>query len=277
VIWHGLEQGRVCLAMGILGGHDPGASLTTPALAVRPAASCPQGKTCGNNLEGGVDAAGTYTYRALHIETLCCVNHSSYTQLGVSSGRRHPEVGQRSTLQLNGAEAGGERTHTGSRNSRKMPGVGEWRPGPKWVLTGAGTASMSFSSEAAFRNSLSLASTDKLSSPSKTPKSPGAALGMVVDNPAKSTQQALHAIQQNGSAMDNLGEHFTTVPKQKVSSMGYKLVPNQSQVRLLPSQGLPGRQQWSASIIHRCTRSAASPSVEDLRVTVGRRQGLRRS
>jgi hypothetical protein len=47
VIWHGLEQGRVCLAMGILGGHDPGASLTTPALAVRPAASCPQGKTAG--------------------------------------------------------------------------------------------------------------------------------------------------------------------------------------------------------------------------------------
>ena len=53
VIWHGLEQGRVCLAMGILGGHDPGASLTTPALAVRPAASCPQGKTRGQGVGGG--------------------------------------------------------------------------------------------------------------------------------------------------------------------------------------------------------------------------------
>jgi hypothetical protein len=42
-----------------------------------------------------------------------------------------------------------------------MPGVGAWRPGPKWILTGAGT-SMSFSSEEAFRGSMTAADKAKL-------------------------------------------------------------------------------------------------------------------
>lgn len=83
---------------------------------------------------------------------------------------------------------------------------------------------MSFSSEAAFRGSMTAA--EKANSPLPTPKSPGAPIGVKVDNPAQSTQDALDVINQSAELGDQ-----SAVPKQKVSAMGYKLIPNQSQVR----------------------------------------------